>query len=97
MRVAWMVMNPDEELPDEYHRMEAVWRDPATPTYASKADAVVKLYAGGAGILPLRQARLDLGFTLSPIDRMEQWDAEADPFRGMASSLVSPSSVNLEM
>jgi hypothetical protein len=89
MRVAWMVMNPDEELPDEYHRMETHWRDPATPTFASKADAVVKLYANGTGIVPLRQARIDLGYTLSQIDRMEQWDSEQNPFNAMSPTLVT--------
>ena len=89
MRVAWMVMNPDEELPDEFHRMEAVWRDPATPTYASKADAVVKLYANGTGIIPLRQARLDMGYTLAQVDQMENWDTEANPFNAMSPTLVT--------
>jgi hypothetical protein len=84
-----MVMNPDEELPDEYHRMETHWRDPATPTFASKADAVVKLYANGTGIVPLRQARIDLGYTLSQIDRMEQWDSEQNPFNAMSPTLVT--------
>lgn len=89
MRVAWKVMNPDEQLPPEFYRMEAVWRDPSTPTFAAKADAVVKLHA--AGLVPLRRARLDMGYSLAQIDEMEQWDAEADPFRGMASNVVASS------
>jgi hypothetical protein len=89
MRVAWKVMNPDEQLPAEWYRMETVWRDPSTPTYASKADAAVKLYGNGTGLIPKRQARLDLGYTLTQIDRMEQWDAEDDPFKGMATNLVA--------
>lgn len=89
MRVAWMVMHPGKELPAEYHRMEAVWRDPATPTYASKADAVVKLFANGTGIIPLRQARLDMGYTLAQVDQMEIWDAEANPFNAMSPTLVT--------
>jgi len=89
MRVAWQVMNPGEKIPEEYYRLETVWRDPATPTYASKADAAVKLYANGAGIIPLRQARLDMGYTLAQIDQMEGWDESADPFRAMSPSLVA--------
>ncbi len=97
MRVAWKVMNPGEQLPADYFNMEAVWRDPSTPTYASKADAAVKLWANGAGLLPKRQARLDLGYTLSQIERMEMWDQEEDPFRGMAPDLVSAPADNLMM
>ena len=87
MRVAWKVMNPDEQVPPEWYRLETVWRDPATPTFASRADATVKLQA--AGIIPLRQARLDMGYTLAQIDMMEQWDKSEDPFQGMAANLVS--------
>jgi hypothetical protein len=90
MRVAWQVMNPGEMVPPEYYRLETVWRNPATPTYASKADAAVKLYGNGTGLIPKRQARLDLGYTLSQIDQMEQWDETDNPFTGMASSLVNP-------
>jgi len=89
MRVAWKVMNPDEQLPAEFYRLDTVWRDPSTPTYASKADAVTKLYANGTGLLPKRQCRLDLGYTLSQIERMEMWDESEDPFKGMAPDLVS--------
>lgn len=88
MRVAWKVMHPDEAIPAEFFRMEAAWRDPATPTFASKADAVTKLYANGTGIIPLRQARLDMGYSLAQVDQMENWDKQADPFAGMASDLV---------
>jgi hypothetical protein len=95
MRVAWKIINPDEQLPTEYFSMESVWRDPATPTYAAKADAAVKLWANGTGLLPRRQARLDLGYTLSQIEKMEMWDAEDDPFRGMAQGIVSAPADNL--
>ncbi|WP_280429724.1 phage portal protein [Nocardia brasiliensis] len=42
-------------------RLETVWRDPATPTLASKADAAVKLV--GAGILPVDMALEMMGFS----------------------------------
>ena len=48
-------------------RLETVWRNPATPTVAQKADAVVKLHADG--IIPIEQARIDMGYT--PAQRLE--------------------------
>lgn len=51
----------------EAKRLETVWRDPSTPTIAQKADAVMKLATAstpdGRAILPLEQARIDLGYT----------------------------------
>jgi formylglycine-generating enzyme required for sulfatase activity len=52
-----------------------VWRDPATPTYAQKADAVVKLHA--SGILPTEQAWEDLGYSAVQRDRMRGMQDEA--------------------
>lgn len=42
-------------------RLETVWRDPSTPTFAAKSDAVVKLFA--AGLIPREAAWDQLGFT----------------------------------
>lgn len=47
--------------------LETVWRNPATPTVSQKADAVVKLHADG--VIPLEQARIDMGYT--PAQRLE--------------------------
>ncbi|MGK4583474.1 phage portal protein [Kitasatospora sp. HPMI-4] len=55
--------------------LETLWRDPSTPTFAQKADAVVKLHS--AGILPTEQAREDLGYTAVQRERMRQMDASA--------------------
>lgn len=65
----------DESL----RQMEAVWRDPATPTRAQQADAVVKLH--GAGILPTEAAWEDLGYSPERRKKLrEQRDAEvSDP------------------
>ncbi|MET7395609.1 phage portal protein [Dactylosporangium sp. NPDC005572] len=66
-------------------RLEPVWRDPATPTVAQAADAAVKLYQ--AGIVPLRQTRIKLGFQPAEIDQMEAEDAKAaaaDPLADIA-------------
>ncbi|HEY9476050.1 MAG TPA: phage portal protein [Mycobacteriales bacterium] len=52
--------------------LETIWRDPATPTVAAKADAATKLHA--EGIITTRQAREDVGYTQGQIRRMEQED-----------------------
>lgn len=58
-------------------RIETQWRNPATPTFAQMADAAVKL-AGGGGrpIIPVRQAREDIGYSPEQLKRMEEWDRE---------------------
>ena len=61
-------------------RLEAVWRDAATPTRAQAADAATKLVAGL--IIPKQQAREDLGYTPGQQRRMAAFDkanADADP------------------
>jgi hypothetical protein len=72
MRLAMLIV--DGQLPPEAARLEAVWRDPATPTYAAKADAVSKLVA--AGILPVPAAWEELGY--SPEQRRKLADASGD-------------------
>jgi hypothetical protein len=54
--------------------LETVWRNPATPTVAQKADAVVKLHADG--VIPLEQARIDMGYT--PAQRLEMRRMDED-------------------
>lgn len=58
-------------------RLETIWRDPATPTVAQKADAAVKLYNLPVPIIPLKQTRQDLGKTDAEIKLMEAEDALA--------------------
>lgn len=82
MRVAMRVMG-SEPTTDEY-RMETVWRNPATPTLQAKADAVMKLYAGGAGIIPVEQARIDMGYTPEARKTMEEWDKQSPMSQAMA-------------
>lgn len=59
--------------------VETLWRDPSTPTIAQKADAIVKLVQAkddsGRSIVPIEQAREDLGYTEMQQDRMRDWDA----------------------
>lgn len=65
--------------------LETIWRDPSTPTVAQKADAIMKLATpvqGGRAILPIEQARIDLGYTPEQRERMADMDREAmqDPY-----------------
>lgn len=54
--------------------LETLWGDPATPTYAQKADAAVKLKA--ATILPTEQTWEDLGYSSAQQGRMRQMFAD---------------------
>lgn len=68
--------------------LETIWRDPSTPTVAQKADAVMKLATpiqNGRAVVPLEQARIDLGYTPEQRTRMAEMDREAmqDPYLGV--------------
>lgn len=80
MRIGLLIV--DGKLPDEAHRMETIWRDPATPTFSAKADAVVKLLmakdASGQSILPLDAAREELGMSIEKRRRLMAMDS-SDP------------------
>lgn len=71
MRVALRVA--DGAAPSE--SLETVWRDAATPTVAQRADAVVKLRQ--SGLISLRQAREDMGYSEEAIRLMEADDLQA--------------------
>ena len=92
MRIAYKVMNGGE-VPPEMYRLETIWRDPSTPTYASKADAASKLYANGMGVIPKERARVDMGYTIAEREEMAAWDAE-ETAMGMATGLYSPAGAN---
>lgn len=75
--------------------METIWRNPEFRTEAELTDAVVKKVS--AGIISMRQAREDLGYTEAQIARMEQDDRDAavDPvleaaLRTVPDAPVSP-------
>lgn len=74
MRLALLVR--DGTVPKSARWMETVWADPATPTFAQKSDAVVKLYQADT-LVPRRMARRTLGFTAAQIADMEVEDQEA--------------------
>lgn len=66
---------------NEMDTIEVLWRDPATPTMAQKADATVKLVQAkdgrGRSIVPIEQAREDLGYSAVEQSRMADWDFAA--------------------
>jgi Phage portal protein, SPP1 Gp6-like len=63
----------DGEWNPDARRLETRWRDAATPTKSQAADAVQKLVQ--AKIIPIEQAREDLGYTEGQRLRMNEWDA----------------------
>lgn len=75
----------------EARQIETMWRDPSTPTIAQKADAIVKLVqakdSNGHSILPVQQAREDLGYSATVQGRMADWDTQnaTDPQVAAAS------------
>ncbi|UBI10042.1 phage portal protein [Corynebacterium coyleae] len=83
MRIALLVMG--QQLTLDHFRMETVWRDPSTPTFQAKADAVQKAYANGVGIIPLEQARIDMGYSPEQRRQMREWDKESP--QGQITSL----------
>ena len=75
MRLAYRMMKGGE-VPPDMMRMETIWRDPSTPTYAAKADAATKLYGNGVGVIPKERARIDMGYTIAEREEMRRWDEE---------------------
>jgi hypothetical protein len=88
MRVAYKAAKGGD-IPPEYFRMESVWRDPSTPTYAAKADAAAKLYANGMGVIPKERARVDIGYSIAEREEMRVWDEQDNPVAQVAG-LLSP-------
>jgi hypothetical protein len=70
-------------------QLETIWRDAATPTRAQAADAAVKLVGAGKAVIPVQQAREDLGYTPAQQRRMAAWDAAAsNPLEDIARELA---------
>jgi hypothetical protein len=89
MRIVRRLQGDDDP---KWRRLETRWRDASTPTVAQTADAAVKKFT--AGIVSLRQTRLDLQYTEAEIDRMEADDekaAAADPLTALVQQGGQPS------
>jgi hypothetical protein len=72
MRLGMLVI--DGSIPTDAYKLETVWRDPSTPTFAAKSDGITKLHQ--QGIIPTEQARIDLGY--SDIQRKEMKKMDKD-------------------
>lgn len=70
-----VLMVRDGVLSNDAREMESVWADAAAPTFAAKADAVVKLYSADH-LVTRRTARKTLGYTDAQIRDMEQEDSQ---------------------
>jgi hypothetical protein len=90
LRIAILMM--DNELPADAHRLETVWRNPATPTFAAMADAVVKLVTAttpsGDSVLPVEQGRIELGYSVEQRRQMRQWDQDTP--RNQLQKVLTP-------
>lgn len=75
LRLSYRMMKGGE-VPPDMQRMETIWRDPSTPTYAAKADAATKLYGNGTGVIPRERARIDMGYSITEREEMRRWDEE---------------------
>lgn len=90
MRLAYRMAKGGEVTPDML-RMETIWRDPSTPTYAAKADAATKLYGNGTGVIPRERARVDMGYSVKEREEMRRWDEEeAAMGLGLLGTMVAP-------
>jgi len=83
MRLGMLVM--DGSIPKDAYQLESVWRDPSTPTFAAKSDGVVKLQQ--AGIIPVEQARIEMGYSDVQRKQMREWDKD-DPVAQMNALLL---------
>lgn len=92
MRLGLLVI--DGDVPEDYLRIEAILSDPATPTFAAKADAAVKLTAGKA-IIPVEQARIDMGYT--PEERVNMKAMDADENAEYAAALLGTPSARFPL
>jgi hypothetical protein len=75
MRLAYR-MARGGDVPPDMLRMETIWREPSTPTWAAQADAATKLYNGGTGVIPRERARVDMGYSIKEREEMRRWDEE---------------------
>lgn len=77
MRIAVAIMGGGmASIDPQLYRLESIWGDPSTPTYAAKADGASKLYANGMGPIPKEQARIDMGYTIEERLQMQEYDRQ---------------------
>jgi hypothetical protein len=87
MRLGKLVMG--QKLTADDALVEAMLADPATPTFAAKADAVMKLVAGKP-VIPIEQARIEMGFSPEARENMKVMDEqEADELAAAMNGVPS--------
>lgn len=97
-----VLMNMGREVESRPKQIETIWRNAATPTIAEKADAIMKLVTTkdntGRSILPIEQARKDLGYTDIEQGRMRDWDynVTTDPQIDAASRALQDAAARAE-
>lgn len=74
----------DGNFNPESVKLKVEFADPSTPTASKRADAVVKLVQ--TGIIPVGQARIDLGYSPTVIAAMEAFERQEDQDSVMAMS-----------
>jgi hypothetical protein len=78
--------------------IESVWADPSSMTFAQKADGVMKLVVAkdgqGRSIIPVEQAREDLGYGAEARRRMAEMDTAAQKATMAAIRDISAGGVN---
>jgi hypothetical protein len=96
MRIATAVMGGGmKSIDPSLYRLESVWADPSTPTYAAKADGASKLYANGTGPIPKEQARRDMGYSIEERLQMQEDDRlEAQALLGAYAPGQTPTGGN---
>ncbi|PPK63514.1 phage portal protein [Actinokineospora auranticolor] len=92
MRLGMLIV--DGSIPAHAARLESIWRDPATPTYAAKADAVAKLVA--AGILPVAVAWEELGYSAEQRRKLAAASGD-DPLARLLDTVGAGRPTGLEM
>lgn len=90
MRIAMRIMG--REVGVNAMRMETIWRDASTPTFAAKVDGVVKLATAatpeGRPVLPVEGARMELGYSEETRKQFEKWERQSP--RGRLADLYGP-------
>ena len=86
MAIAIAIRDQNPDKVQELRGMECLWYDAATPTFASRVDAIVKMHTAvdvsGRPLLPARMAYEELGWSPQKINRaMAERSAEfLDPY-----------------
>jgi Phage portal protein, SPP1 Gp6-like len=70
MQNALMVRDNLSELPDEWRRLRAKWRNPKTPSQAERADAMTKQIAALPWLADSEVALEELGYDRTDIERL---------------------------